>query len=101
MTFAEGRKYDGKWKDDMAYGVGVYMGPGFSYDGNWLNGKVLSLAPSSSNNLNLNRCTGKELWLCQRTLTLDSSLRVKKKVPARVNGKMVQNTKVLYKYSHL
>ena len=41
MTFAEGRKYDGKWKDDMAYGVGVFTGPGISFDGNWMNGKVL------------------------------------------------------------
>lgn len=40
MVFAEGKKYDGRWKDDLAYGVGVFTGGGITYDGNWMNGKV-------------------------------------------------------------
>lgn len=42
MTYAEGKKYEGKWKDDMAFGAGVFTGCGIVYDGTWTNGKVLT-----------------------------------------------------------
>ncbi len=40
MTYAEGKKYDGRWKEDMAYGLGLLTGPSYSLDGNWMYGKV-------------------------------------------------------------
>ncbi|MGZ4099404.1 MAG: MORN repeat-containing protein [Bacteroidia bacterium] len=40
MTFADGGKYSGKWKDGKQNGMGVYKFPdGSKYAGEWLNGK--------------------------------------------------------------
>ena len=40
MTFANGDKYDGEWKDDNMHGYGLFTYPcGGKYEGQWKDGK--------------------------------------------------------------
>jgi hypothetical protein len=38
ITFADGRKYEGEWKEDVFHGRGSYTSPGASYFGEFRNG---------------------------------------------------------------
>ena len=37
---SDGSKYEGNFSESLKHGTGKYISPSFTYDGNWMNGKM-------------------------------------------------------------